>query len=182
MTSLAAMALAAAGLSGCAGGNLPQTPAVSSYTYRLTSGDKIKLTVYGDSAISGEYGVSGEGVVSLPLAGDVVARGLTLSQFRAAVEDRLGHAFMRNPHVAAEIVNFRSVYILGDVTTPGEFPFAEGMTVYALAAKAGGFTYRANRHLVFIRHAGEAVETRYRLTSGSAVQPGDTVRIGQRVF
>lgn len=155
---------------------------MSDYVYQLGTGDKLKVTVFDDTSITGDYAVDGQGVVSLPLAGNIHAKGMTLAQFRAEVEDRLGKAYVRNPHVAAEVVNFRPVYILGDVANPGEFPFVERMTIYSLAAKAAGFTYRADRKHVYIRHEGESLETRYALTSGTAVRPGDTVRIGQRVF
>ncbi len=180
-SSLALVVLACALVSGCDGGQVAPAPAVSNFVYRLSGGDKIRLTVLGDTANTGEYAVDGEGVVSLPLAGNIPAKGMTLAEFRTAVETRMA-TYLRNPHIAAEVVNFRPVYILGDVTNPGEFPYAQGMTVYSLAAKAGGFTYRANTRSVFIRHGSEATETRYRLSSGTAVQPGDTIRIGQRVF
>jgi polysaccharide export outer membrane protein len=80
------------------------------------------------------------------------------------------------------MVAYRPIYILGEVQKPGEYQFAEGMSVYGLVAKAGGFTYRANENVVFIRHDREAEERAYSLTSGAAVLPGDTVRIGARYF
>jgi polysaccharide export outer membrane protein len=49
-------------------------------------------------------------------------------------------------------------------------------------ATAGGFSYRANSRRVFIRHANEANERGYALTGSTPVQPGDTVRIPERMF
>ena len=56
------------------------------------------------------------------------------------------------------------------------------MTVYGLVAKAGGFTYRANQKMVFIRREGDPRESRDVLEAGTLVRPGDTIRIGQRYF
>ena len=167
---------------GCASDVLPHLPSVADAPYRLNAGDKLKITVFGDQSISGEYAVDGEGDVSLPLVGVVGARDKTLAAFRTEVENRLASNYLRNPHVAAEVIGFRPVYILGSVTNPGEYPYVERMTVYSLAARAGGFTYRAAHRYIFVRHRNEAVETRYALDSGTAVQPGDTIRVGERVF
>ena len=48
-------------------------------------------------------------------------------------------------------------------------------------ATAGGFTYRANRRYVFIRPEG-GEESRVELTTATQVQPGDTIRVGERLF
>ena len=80
------------------------------------------------------------------------------------------------------MINLRPVYILGEVQKPGEFPYADRMSVYALVAKAGGFTYRAHQGYVYVRGENEANERAVRLTSGTAIQPGDTVRVPERHF
>lgn len=179
---LAASALLLISLSGCAGKNLPPAPLVSESVYFLGRGDRIKVAVYGQPALTGEFAVGGDGEVSLPLVGAMSVKNLTIAQFRSALEARLARDFFRNPQVSAEIVNFRPVYILGEVAAPGEFQFEEGMTVYSLVARAGGFTYRADKKRVYIRRSNEPSEVGYSLQSGSAVQPGDTVRIGERIF
>jgi len=81
-----------------------------------------------------------------------------------------------------EMINLRPVYILGEVQKPGEFAYSDRMSVYALVAKAGGFTYRAHQGYVYVRGENEASERAVRLTSGTAIQPGDTVRVPERHF
>lgn len=89
---------------------------------------------------------------------------------------------MRDPRVTVNVASYRPVYVLGEVSNPGEYAYTERMTVYALVAKAGGFTYRANQNVAFIRHENEAQERAYSLTSGGAIMPGDTIRFEQRYF
>ncbi len=73
-------------------------------------------------------------------------------------------------------------YILGEVNRPGEYPYTTGLTVPNAVATAGGFTYRANQRRVFILRQGAAAEERLPLTPSLRINPGDTIRIGERFF
>jgi polysaccharide export outer membrane protein len=178
LAPLAALALVA----GCAPKQLTERPVVGSFEYRLGAGDKVRVATYGEDRLTGEFTVNAAGAIAFPLLGTVPAAGRTVSQFTADLQGRLASQFMRNPQVTVEMINFRPVYILGEVQRPGEFPFAERMSVYALVAKAGGFTYRANQSYVFVRGEEETQEHAVRLSSATAVQPGDTIRIPERTF
>lgn len=169
-------------LAACTPTHLVERPSVDSYQYTLGSGDRLKIVTYGEERLTGEFAVNGEGQVSFPLLGEVQARGRTLAQFKADLIGRLSANLLRNPQVAVEMLNLRPVYVLGEVARPGEFPFAEHMTVYALVAKAGGFTYRANRAFAYVTAEGDDNERATRLTSSTAVHPGDTIRIPDRTF
>ena len=169
-------------LGGCASVVTSQGVQVSDYVYKIGTGDKLSIKVYGEEALSRDYAVSSNGMIAFPLVGDVPASGKTLTEFRDELGGRLGSQYLRNPQVTVEIVNFRPVFILGEVSRPGEFGYSERMSVFALVAKAGGFTYRANQGYVFIRHESETGERAIKLSSATAVQPGDTVRIPERIF
>lgn len=150
--------------------------------YRLGSGDRLRLIVFGEDTLSGEYTVDGSGAVSLPLIGEVRAGGLSLREFQRAVEASLREGYLNDPRVSAEVMNFRPFYIMGEVRDPGEYPFTSGLTVVNAVATAGGFSYRANTRIVFIKRAGSDREVQYPLTVNTPVQPGDTIRIGERFF
>ncbi|MBV5262133.1 polysaccharide export protein [Synechococcus moorigangaii CMS01] len=150
--------------------------------YRLGSGDRLRVIVFGEDTLSGEYTVDGSGAVSLPLIGEVTAGGLTLREFQRAVEASLSDGYLNDPRVSAEVMNFRPFYIMGEVREPGEYPFTSGLTVVNAVATAGGFTYRANTRRVFIKRAGSALEVEYPLTVNTPVQPGDTIRVAERFF
>ena len=177
------LALALLVLAGsCTPGNLSERPTVGTYVYRIGPGDHIKITTYNEDRLTGEFTVNSAGAISFPLLGTVPVAGKTLPEFNADLQQRLATGFMKNPQVSAEMVTFRSVYVLGEVQRPGEFPYAERLSVYALVAKAGGFTYRANQKFAYVRGENETVEHAVRLTSATAVQPGDTIRIPERTF
>jgi protein involved in polysaccharide export with SLBB domain len=175
--SLALLILCAA----CA--TLPDlAPPSGPFVYKLGSGDRLRIVVFGEPALTGEFALDGGGTIAYPLLGEVSAAAKSTSEVRDDIAARLGAQYVRNPRVSVEVINYRPIYILGEVARPGEFPFVEGLSAFALVAKAGGFTYRANRKFVFVRHEREAVEKAYALTGSLTVRPGDTVRIGERYF
>ena len=150
--------------------------------YRLGAGDQLRIIVFGEDDLSGEFVVDGRGTVSLPLIGEIDAGGLTPREFQQAFAAALRDGYLNDPRVSVEVINFRPYYILGEVEAAGEYPFSDGLTVMNAVATAGGFTYRANRRVVFIRHAGSDQEVEVPLLAVTEVQPGDTIRIGERFF
>ncbi len=150
--------------------------------YRLGAGDQLRVIVFGEDDLSGEFVVDGAGHVSLPLVGQVQAESRTVREFQNDLENALKSGFLNEPRVSAEVLNFRPFYIMGEVEAPGEYPYTEGLTVLRAVATAEGFTYRANTRRVFIKRAGEEGEIEAPLTTETQVSPGDTVRIVERFF
>ena len=150
--------------------------------YVLGSGDKVRVTVYGEESLSGQFVVAGTGFVSIPLVGEVQAAGLTLRDFQGAVEQSLRNGYLRDPRVSAEVLNYRPFYIMGEVDKPGQYPYTSGLTVLNAVATAGGFTYRANQKRVFIKRMNDQTERPLPLTGEVLVAPGDTIRITERLF
>ncbi|HTM82610.1 polysaccharide biosynthesis/export family protein [Asticcacaulis sp.] len=162
---------------------VPVTATASAgYEYRLGSGDKIRLIIFGEPDLSGEFMISGDGVVSLPLIREVHAAGLTATQLQMKIESAFKEGYLKDPRVSIEVLSFRPFYILGEVNKPGEYPYSNGITVVNAVALASGFSYRANQKKVFIRHAGATAEEDVPLTSMTLVAPGDTIRIAERYF
>jgi polysaccharide export outer membrane protein len=150
--------------------------------YKLGTDDKLRVIVFGETSLSGEFVISDSGEIAFPLIGNVHAAGLTVAQFQEALRTKLADGYLRDPRVSAEVENYRPFYILGEVQKPGEYPFTSGLTVLNAVATAGGFTYRANTKLITIRHAGGSKELPIRLTATSEVGPGDTIVIKERFF
>lgn len=149
--------------------------------YRLGPGDQLRVTVFGEADLTGAFTVGSRGTISYPLVGDVRASGLTIPEFTDALQEAL-QAYIRAPNVSVEVANYRPFFILGEVQRPGTYDYSANLTVLNAVATAGGFTYRANRRRVFIRHANETEERSYPLTIATPVLPGDTVRLGERLF
>ena len=150
--------------------------------YQLDAGDKIRLNVFGEEELSGEFVVSSAGLLSIPLAGDIPAKGRTIQDVQRSVEAALRAGYILNPQVSAEVLTYRPFYVLGEVNKPGTYPYAAGLTVLNAVATAGGFTYRGDTRRIFIRRDGSQREEVYKVTSTLQVAPGDTLRIAERLF
>jgi protein involved in polysaccharide export with SLBB domain len=152
------------------------------FEYHLGAGDKVRIIVFGEESLTGEFFVSGAGKISFPLIGEIDALGVTVPQLQSAIATKLADGYLKHPRVSAEVLNYRPFYILGEVMKPGEYPYTNGLTVQNAVATAQGFTYRADTHKVFIKRAQTDSEKQAPLTPVTPVLPGDTIRIGERLF
>jgi protein involved in polysaccharide export with SLBB domain len=178
--------IGAALLAACASGPVnggPVDAAPAGMTgYRLGSGDEIKVTVYGEPDLSGNFVVDGEGEIAMSLIGQVQIGKLTLTEASQMMEKQLKDGYLRDPKVTAELVKGRPYYILGEVNKPGEYPFVSGLSVMNAIASAGDFTYRADKARILIKSTDSPNEREVELTPTTAVRPGDTIRIRERFF
>ncbi len=150
--------------------------------YRLGVGDQLRITVFGEADLSGQFTVGPSGMISYPLIGEVPVAGQSVPEFVDQLGTRLRAGYVRDPSISVEVTGFRPFFILGEVSEPGTFPYNSNLTVMNAVAIANGFTYRADTRRVFIKRDGETEEREYRLTSTLMVQPGDTIRIPERRF
>ena len=187
---LALLSLSVVVLAGCSGPgtDLPALPDVPERTYRLGAGDQVRILVFGEDQLSGEYRVNDTGRIALPLIGAVRAAGASTTELESTVAGGLKRAGMlRDPSVAVEVIAYRPIFVLGEVNKPGQYPYQPGMTVVTAVAVAGGFTYRAvDDYAAVVRTfdpgtpQGRAIEGKaYRQTF---VQPGDVITIFERRF
>jgi polysaccharide biosynthesis/export protein len=75
-------------------------------------------------------------------------------------------------------LNYRPFYIIGEVASPGGYPYVSGMKVLSAVAAAHGYTYRANEDYVIITRNGQERKASI-LTS---IQPDDIIRVPERYF
>lgn len=160
----------------------PSSPATSVVSkpideYILSANDKLRVTVFGQPTLSGEFSVDATGNVSLPLIGEVRAAGVSLRTFQRQLEAKLRNGYLVDPRVSAEIMNFRPFYVLGEVRTPGEYPYTAGLTLLNGVAQAGGFTVHANINDIAIKREGTENELRVMAQAGIPIAPGDTIRV-----
>src|SRR6266566_1475476 len=144
---------------------------------RLAAGDKLRVTVFGEDKLSGEYQVDSAGSLSLPLAGTIKGAGLTKPELEQALTTKLKSEYLRNPKVTVDVVSYRPFYILGEVSKPGEYQFRSGLNVLSAIAIAGGATYRASTSKVLIQRSGSTEMTEYQQSPTVLVMPGDVVRL-----
>lgn len=148
--------------------------------YHLGTGDKLKVTVFGEEDASGEYEIDATGSISARLLGRVQVKGMTVSEVEQALIDQYrGRGYFRNPRISIELINLRPFFILGEVEKRGSYPYVNGLTVAQAVAIAGGYTYRASRTRITVQRVGAKDEP---ATEDTPVYPGDIVRVPERFF
>ena len=150
--------------------------------YKLGPGDKVRVTIFDEDDLSGEFDVNDQGEVSLPLLGQVEAGGKTLAEFQALMTQKYGGSFLVNPRISVEVLNYRPFFILGEVKNPASYPCTSGMTVINAVALAGGYTPRANKRSIRIRRSGETTAKEQEVDEDAPVLPGDVITVPERFF
>lgn len=186
---LVAIGAAAALAAGCADPNLMSGPQFVTRDgknpiqriYRLGIGDKLKVSVFGEDNLSGQFEVNAIGQISMPLIGEMPAKGLAIHEFRESIARKLNDGYLKNPKVNVEMLNYRPIFVHGEVKSGGEFAFKNGISLRDAVAMAGGYTYRANQGYLYIGREGEP-DVAIKTPADVPVLPGDNIRIPERFF
>jgi polysaccharide export outer membrane protein len=195
------MVLALIGLGACHQGSMPLTrsgempPVASSQlvdsvvpegmsgdltAYRLGVNDVLDINVYQEADLSGQYKISSQGDISMPLIGNIKAAGMTVAELEDIIEAGYADGYLVSPSVTAQIEEYRPFYIMGEVRAPGQYAYADPLTVLNAVAMAGGFTYRAKQDVIRVRRDNQEI---YNVVSPqSAVMPGDVIVVEERLF
>jgi polysaccharide export outer membrane protein len=158
------------------------TPGASDTTYKLDSGDVVRISVFNQPDLSGEYMLDGDGRFSMPLVGSVAAGGLTPAELEALLVDLYRPDYLVNPRIFIQVMNYRPYYLVGEVRGTGAFPYQAGMTYLTAIANAGGFTYRAKKDHVMVIRADDPAQKEIKLDVEEKVLPGDIIRVEERLF
>lgn len=168
-------------LLGCAseGANLPMLQSEQlGDTYKLGPSDKLDVKVLGAEDLSGQYSVSENGTISMPMIGEVKAVGLTRAQVEQELVSKLGDGYVRDPKISVTVVEYRPFYIYGEVTKPGKYNYAPGMTVLSAVSVANGYTPRANTSFVVITRKGQDRKA----VGMTPILPDDIIMVPERYF
>jgi polysaccharide export outer membrane protein len=165
-----------------AGSAPPGVPVIPNETYTLDSGDKVRVIVFGQDNLSRLYSVDGSGAVAMPLIGAVRARGLTTFELAALIASKLKKKYIKDPKVTVEVETYRPFFILGEVNTPGQYPYVNAITVEAAVAIAEGYTERAKKRFVRLTRRFGGVMSTVKVPTDYPVQPGDTIYVLERLF
>lgn len=181
---IASAALLALGLSlgGCASGSYPVASVTEANSqvrsgYGISAGDQVKVTVFDEPSLTGEFEVDGAGDLSMPLIDKIPVAGRTPQEISNMITAKLTQGgYVLSPKVSVEVLQYRPVYVLGEVSQPGEYPYTPDLTVFQAVAKAGGFTPRANKTAVVLERSGWDQPHEIRLTDQPLmIAPGDTI-------
>ncbi len=149
----------------------------------IQAGDRLTVTVYGEPNLTGVYDVTPSGFVNLPLIGDVKAVGRSNAELQREIADRYSRGkFLQEPQVTVAVVEYRPIYIAGEVKSPGSYPYRPGLNVLTAVTVAGGLTYRGSRDKIYLQRSGEQVWNEYPQLSSVTIMPGDLIRIPERYY
>jgi polysaccharide export outer membrane protein len=165
----------------------PASPVPVSEDYVIGPEDVLSVTFWREQEMSGEVTVRPDGMITLPLLGDVKAAGLRPEELREYVQKAASRYLAdANVTVAVRQINSRKVFITGQVGQPGAYPLPGPRTVMQVIALAGGLNeYADAKNISIMRNQGGQVRTfkfNYRevskgrrLEQNIQLQPGDTV-------
>jgi protein involved in polysaccharide export with SLBB domain len=181
--ALATLLLVIGFLAGCAATPAPcatkAPPKAALASYRLGPGDLVRVTVFRQPDLSGQFRLDGDGHLALPLAGEVRAGSLTTRELEQAIAARLRDgSFLLNPQVGAQVLTYRPFYIVGEVSRAGQYEYRDGMTVINAVAMAGGYRHRAKDSAVTIEREACIMPAQ----PDTLVLPNDVIRVPERFF
>jgi polysaccharide export outer membrane protein len=155
-------------------------------TYVIGPSDELTVTVWKEQALSGPLLVRPDGMISVPLLGDVQAAGLTPLQLADQIAIKL-KKFIQDPNVSVVLnqINSKKIYLLGEVGKKGPLEMTPGMTLLEAVASGGGFTDYANVKKIYILRGQGATQQKIPVHYKEALkgdsqfnlvlQPGDTI-------
>lgn len=150
--------------------------------YTLGAGDRIKVTIFDNEDLSGSFTIDGTGLISLPLIGKIKAGGMTVHETEKTIIAKLKPDYLKNPRVAVEVLNYRPFYIIGEVKSPGSYPYVSGMKAVNAIALGGGYTYRARENNIYITRAKDPKRQKQKASHETIVMPGDVIEVPERYF
>lgn len=183
-SKLLAAAMTVVMLAGCSGYHPAPKAFHEAVTmpYRLDAGDKLRITVFEQTGLTGTYTVDQAGYIAFPLIGSVPARGQTVQELEGQIAAQLRKGYLRDPDVSIEIDRYRSFFIMGEVGQAGQYTYVAGMTVQNAIAIAGGFSQRANQRDVDITRTINGKSMTGRVTISDPILAGDTIYVRERLF
>lgn len=184
LAAIACMLMAA-----CSGPNFPVMSASEanrevSAGYSIDAGDRLKITVFDEESLTGEFDVGAGGTLAMPLLDTLIIKDMAADDVADLIEKRLlDGGYVLYPRVSVELLERRSFFILGEVTAPGEYAHSSEMTLEQAVAKAGGYTPRAEKDVVILKRQNWEEARLIRLErSPLKIAPGDTITVREAFF
>jgi len=150
--------------------------------YMLDAGDRVRITVFEQEALTNTYNVDQGGYIAFPLVGAIPARGQSAAALEATIAAKLRNGYLRDPDVSVEIDRYRPVFVMGEVGAAGQYSYVPGMTVQKAIAVAGGFSPRGNQSTVDITRTINGKVVTGRVRTSDPLLPGDTLYVRERLF
>jgi polysaccharide export outer membrane protein len=121
--------------------------------YAVGAQDVLKITVFDEPTLTGSYRVDTDGSFQYPMLGRVQAGGKKLRDIETDLSHKLEDGFVRRAQVTIDVEQFRSrsIFVVGEVRSPGKYPMGGQMTVIEALAAAGSTTPNASSEILILR-------------------------------
>lgn len=156
--------------------------------YVIGPEDVLGVLFWRDQDMTGDVTVRPDGMVTLPLLGDLLAAGLKPEMLRDEIQKKASSKYLEDPNVTVVVrqIHSRKVFITGLVATPGVYPLTSPRTVMQLIAIAGGLTEYADGENITVMRTDQgrtrSLKFNYKdvakgknLAQNVELKPGDTV-------
>jgi polysaccharide biosynthesis/export protein VpsN len=151
--------------------------------YRLNAGDHLRIYVFGVPDLTGEFQVDRKGMITMPLIGEIQAEGMNKIELQKKITQMLmAGQYFNDPKVTVEIIALQPFYILGEVNTPGSYPYVADLDVFKAIAIAGGYTPRAAKDKIIIIRKVHEDKVKINADEDTPILPGDSIKVEQRFF
>lgn len=162
-------------------------------TGQLGVGDKFRIRVYNEEALSGSFTVASNGTINYPHVGRIEVEGMTCAELEEHITEGLMEGFLRSPSVSCTITEYKSqqIYVFGEVKEPGSFPYRTDLSVIEAFALAGGFSERASTNDTKLTRVVDGVEVQIEIPMQEIVEgrernlrllPGDVIYVPQSAY
>jgi protein involved in polysaccharide export with SLBB domain len=169
-------------LNGCATAPVAPVLQETAGPIALGPGDRVRVIIFGQTQLSGDFLIADDGNLSLPLVGRIHLAGLTVAKSEEILRERLAQGIVTDPHVSIDIIHYRPVYVIGEVTRPGGYEPIGQLSVIDAVALAGGFTYRAKTDQLTLLRESDPQKSPIPVTNTTPIAPGDVIIIPERWF
>ena len=156
--------------------------AASESEYKLGPGDLIQIQVYGEQDLTVKVRIEEDGFLSYPFLGEIRVAGLSVDRLQQTIDSGLRGDYLINPDVRVYLLEYRPVYVNGQVRKPGGYAYVPGLTVHKAIALAGGLTDLASQRGMFVIREGSSSQSRKEASPDMRLGPGDTLIIEERFF
>ena len=190
LTSWFLIAVLAGGAAGCVGEQVNyKVDMVAPSEFLLGPEDVLNVTIWKNQDLSREVVVRPDGMISMPLVGDIQATGLTANLLAKRIAERLTE-YLASPIVFVQVkdVNSYFIYVMGEVAKPGKYSLKSYANVMQGISLAGGFTPYAKKNKIKVlrvmadgsngKHQVEIPVQYDEILKGNAVPGNFFLRIG----
>lgn len=148
--------------------------------YRLSAGDRVAISVYGEDDLSMSVMLGEDGVLRYPFLGEIRVSGRTAPELERVISEGLRGDYLINPEVTVRIEEYRPFFLNGEVNSPGSYQYQPGLTLEKALSLAGGLSPRAARGKIEVKRRDS--DTFARIDMNDPVYPDDIIRVPQSFF